>query len=93
MNKASPSFSTHRSTILAPLATEPGTAWEYGTSLDWAGQLVERLSGQSLDEYFKNNIFDPLGIKNISFFLSKAQNSGRGLSGMHQRAKDGSLRA
>jgi CubicO group peptidase (beta-lactamase class C family) len=45
-----------------PLLFEPGTQWIYGTSVDWIGQLVEKLSGQNLEEYFREHIFTPLGM-------------------------------
>ena len=51
-----------------PLIYEPGTSWLYGTSLDWAGKLVERITGQTLEEYMKANIWRPLGINNITFW-------------------------
>jgi methyl acetate hydrolase len=43
-----------------PLLFEPGTQWMYGTSNDWIGRLVEKLSGQNLEEYFRDHIFAPL---------------------------------
>lgn len=45
-----------------PLLFEPGTHYAYGTGVDWAGILVMRLTGQTLDEYFHEHIFGPLGI-------------------------------
>lgn len=54
-----------------PLVNQPNTKWEYGINIDWAGIAVERASGLTLDEYFQKNIFQPLGIKDISFFPSK----------------------
>lgn len=44
----------------APLASEPGTRWEYGISTDWLGVIVEEVSGQSLARYFESNIFSKL---------------------------------
>lgn len=55
-------------TLCKPLVYEPGTSWLYSTSIDWVGKLVERASGQRLDEYFQKNIFDPLGLKTLTFF-------------------------
>jgi methyl acetate hydrolase len=52
----------------APLLFDPGTRWEYGISTDWLGRLVERVSGQSLEVYFRQHIFDPLGMPD-SFFV------------------------
>ncbi|ELR04502.1 hypothetical protein VC83_09453 [Pseudogymnoascus destructans] len=53
--------------ISSPLLFEPGTSWEYGTGLDWAGVLVMRLTNTSLEAYMQSHIWDPLGIKNITF--------------------------
>lgn len=47
-----------------PLVFEPGTAWLYGCSLDWAGVVVSRLNGGiSLEEYFVENIWKPVGLQ------------------------------
>lgn len=52
-----------------PLLFQPGTSWLYGTSMDWVGQLIERVNGgETLDAYMRKSIWDPLGMKNISFF-------------------------
>lgn len=51
-----------------PLAFQPGTAWTYGTGYDWAGQLVERLSGLPLEAYMRAHIWDPLHMQAISFW-------------------------
>ncbi|KAK5634653.1 hypothetical protein RRF57_010366 [Xylaria bambusicola] len=67
------SWATLRGRFQHPLLYEPGTSWSYGPSTDWAGLLVERLSGMSLQDYtFKvaRNIWEPLGIKSMTFFLS-----------------------
>lgn len=53
--------------MLGPLVYEPRTRWRYGTGVDWAGILLERISGDRLGVWFKKNIFDPLGITSISF--------------------------
>lgn len=50
----------------APLLYEPGTKWLYSPSLDWAGKLVERLTGDTLEKYMKKNIWEPLGITDIT---------------------------
>ena len=53
---------------IQPLIYEPGTSWLYSTSLDWAGKLVERITGQTLEEYMEVNIWRPLDIKDITFW-------------------------
>jgi len=72
-----------------PLMTEPGTRWEYGTSLDWTGRLVERVSGLSLEEYFQRHIFQPLGMTDTSFILPS--NKFDRLVDSWQRQSDGNL--
>jgi CubicO group peptidase (beta-lactamase class C family) len=52
-----------------PLKFEPGTDFVYGWSSEVAGFLVERVSGQTLEEFCKEHIFDPLGMK-TSFLLT-----------------------
>ncbi len=50
-----------------PLDFEPGTQWCYGLSLDVIGALIELVSEKKLSEYMKENIFEPLGMKNTTF--------------------------
>ena len=45
-----------------PLMTDPGTRWGYGPSIDWLGQVVEKVSGQRIDAFLKQNLFGPLGM-------------------------------
>ena len=51
-----------------PLIFQPGTKWAYGTGMDWAGLVIERLTKSTLEEYMKTNIWDPLGAKTMTFF-------------------------
>src|SRR6516164_2728479 len=43
-----------------PLLFDPGERWHYGTSTDVVGKLVEKVSGQKLEDYFRQHIFAPL---------------------------------
>jgi CubicO group peptidase (beta-lactamase class C family) len=52
-----------------PLAHDPGTNWTYGLNMEVAGYLIELFSGQSLDQFLKENIFDPLGMEDTYFYL------------------------
>src|SRR5580704_14941366 len=54
---------------LTPLMFEPGSRWQYGTSADWSGRLVETVSGLTLEQYFQKNILEPLGMHDTSFLL------------------------
>jgi CubicO group peptidase (beta-lactamase class C family) len=51
-----------------PLIFQPGAGWMYGPSLDWAGRLVERVTGCTLGERMQQRIFEPLGIIDAQFF-------------------------
>lgn len=52
---------------VVPLMFEPGTSWQYGYNTDWTGRLVEAVSGQTLQQYFRVNILDPLGMQDTEF--------------------------
>ena len=52
-----------------PLNFEPGDRWEYGPATDVVGRLVEVLSGLTLDEFLKERIFEPLGMRDTHFYL------------------------
>jgi CubicO group peptidase (beta-lactamase class C family) len=60
-----------------PLLFEPGTDWIYGTSVDWLGRLVERLSGQTLEAYFRDHIFTPLKMPDTSYDVNDATQARR----------------
>lgn len=51
----------------ADFAFEPGTGWQYGLSHDVLGALIEVLSNQTLGEYMKEHIFNPLGMEHTFF--------------------------
>lgn len=51
-----------------PLGFQPGEGWMYGPGLDWAGRIVERVTGLTLGEHIQHRIFDHLGIKDGQFF-------------------------
>lgn len=53
----------------APLTFEPGESWMYGPGLDYAGILIERISGLGLEEYMRKNLWGPLGIKDMTFHI------------------------
>ena len=51
-----------------PLNDEPGTTFRYGYSIDVLGRLVEVLSGKTLDQFFAERIFQPLGMVDTAFY-------------------------
>ncbi len=56
-----------------PLVHQPGEKFTYGLNVDVIGYLVEILSGESLDQYFKEHIFDPLGMKDTYFYIPESK--------------------
>ena len=52
-----------------PLSFDPGTKWEYGISTDILGVLVEVISGESLDDYFREHVFTPLDMPDTYFIV------------------------
>jgi CubicO group peptidase (beta-lactamase class C family) len=50
-----------------PLAHQPGSQWRYSLSMDLQGAIIERLSGQSLSEFMRSRIFEPLGMVDTAF--------------------------
>ena len=58
-----------------PLEFSPGDKWNYSVSTDVLGYLVEKLSGQKLDEYFQEHIFEPLGMIDTGFSCPEEKKS------------------
>ncbi len=75
--------------LTTPLLFDPGEKWNYGINIDWVGKAVEKVSGQNLEDYFRDNIFAPLGMRDTAFKLGTGQRAR--LAGMHARQPDGSL--
>ena len=66
-----------------PLVNQPGETWEYGINIDWAGIVLERASGQGLNDWIQEKIMQPLGLKNINMFPTAEMK--KNLAYMHQR--------
>lgn len=75
---------------LTPLMFEPGSRWQYGTSADWSGRLVETVSGLTLEQYFQKNILGPLGMHDTSFLVPAAKFDR--LVSEYRRQEDGALK-
>ncbi len=56
-----------------PLEFSPGTAWNYSVSTDVLGACVQRISGQSLDQFFAERIFKPLKMDDTGFYVPEAK--------------------
>jgi methyl acetate hydrolase len=79
---------THAS-LATPLLFEPGERWEYGSNLDWAGQVVEGITGTRLGTVMQERILGPLRMVDIAFTMRPDMRAR--LSHLHQRQEDGSL--
>ncbi len=56
-----------------PMDAQPGEKFIYGYSTDILGVVIEKASGQSFDQFLQNRIFDPIGMKDTSFYLPPAK--------------------
>lgn len=56
---------------VCPLSFEPGSSWAYGTSADVLGAVIEVVSGKRLSEFMREEIFEPLGMKDTAFWVPK----------------------
>ncbi len=54
-----------------PLSFDPGSYWQYGTSADVLGAIVEAVSGMRYGQFLQKEIFDPLGMQDTGFWLSE----------------------
>jgi CubicO group peptidase (beta-lactamase class C family) len=50
-----------------PLAHQPGEKWNYGLNYDLLGCIIEVIANTSLDDFFRKNIFEPLGMNDTYF--------------------------
>jgi CubicO group peptidase (beta-lactamase class C family) len=60
-----------------PLARQPGTLWRYGHSTDVIGRVIEIVSGQTLYQFEKQHLFDPLGMTSTRYVLESADERAR----------------
>lgn len=56
-----------------PLQFQPGTKYLYGVSYEILGCVIESVSGETLDNFFQENIFEPLGMKDASFYVASGK--------------------
>ena len=78
-----------KASLMTPLLFDPGDKWEYGSNIDWCGQVVESIRGKRLGEVMAERIFTPLGIEDMAFSLTPSMRER--LATIHQREADGSL--
>ncbi|MGI4800308.1 MAG: serine hydrolase domain-containing protein [Janthinobacterium lividum] len=76
-------------TLLTPLLFDPGERWEYGANIEWAGLILEAVTGQRLGTYLREHVLDPLGMNDTGFSLTGSM--GERLATVHQRGADDGL--
>lgn len=79
-----------RAALTTPLLFDPGTRWEYGSNLDWAGQVIEGATGRRLGDVVAEEVCAPLGMSDTAFILDDDRRDRAAT--VHHRLPDGSLR-
>lgn len=83
---AFPALNTRKLAALKqPLSFDPGTDWQYSIAIDWAGVLVETVTGAPLGDWMRDHIFGPLGMDSTGFEISDDMRARLVL----QRSRDG----
>ncbi|KAF4161815.1 hypothetical protein CNMCM6936_002968 [Aspergillus lentulus] len=77
--------------ITHPLIFEPGEDWRYGPGVDWAGRVVEVLSGKRLGEFIHENICHPLNLQSTTFHPKTLPDFEKRKVEIALRTEDGSL--
>ncbi|GHC08174.1 1,4-butanediol diacrylate esterase [Gemmobacter nanjingensis] len=78
-----------RAAITTPILFDPGEDWEYGSNIDWAGQVVEGILGQRLGVAMQDRVFDRLGMTDSAFAMRPDMRAR--MATMHQRDAAGVL--
>ena len=74
-----------------PILYEPGSGWNYGSGIAWAGKLLEVITGQSLEAYMRKHICERLGITSMTFWPEQHPDIQTRRAGMAMREEDGTL--
>ena len=75
--------------LTTPLTFDPGERWDYGIGIDWAGKMVEAVSGKKLGAYLEDHLLGPLGMGDTAFRITDEMRAR--LAKIHMRGEDGSL--
>ncbi len=82
-------ISCENAALTTPLLFDPGDKWYYGINIDWAGKMVEAVSGEKLGPYLQKNLFAPLGMTSTAFKITPSMRSR--LAKIHQRGDNDAL--
>jgi len=84
-------ISCQNAALRTPLLFDPGDRWFYGINIDWAGKMVEAVSGKRLGVYLQENLFAPLGMTSTAFKIRPDMRDR--LAKIHQRGDNGAFTA
>jgi methyl acetate hydrolase len=76
-----------RAAFEQPLLFDPGERWTYGLSIDWAGQVVEAVTGTRIDRYVESAVLEPLGMHDSGFHRDAGRRART--ASMHRRTPEG----
>lgn len=77
--------------LTTPLLFDPGDRWYYGINIDWAGKMVEAVTGKKLGRVMHDDLLGPLGMDDTHFRISEGMR--KRLARIHHRGADGELTA
>jgi methyl acetate hydrolase len=83
------SLSRRFDSIKTPLMFDPGTQWQYGVGIDWAGIILERVTKSTLADYFAEYLLEPLGMVDTGFVCTP--NMLERKAALHLRTPDSSF--
>ena len=75
--------------LTTPLLFDPGARWQYGIGIDWAGKMIEAVTGRKLGQLMQEELFGPLGMDSTGFRLTPTMRAR--MARIHHRKADGSL--
>lgn len=75
--------------LTTPLLFDPGDRWQYGIGIDWAGKMVEAVTGRKLGEVMHDDLFEPLGMDSTAFRITPDMRAR--MARVHHRRPDGGL--
>jgi len=84
-------ISCQNAALRTPLLFDPGDRWFYGINIDWAGKMLEAVSGKRLGVYLQENLFAPLGMTSTAFKIRPDMRDR--LAKIHQRGDNGAFTA
>lgn len=82
-------FACDPKTLRQATIFDPGERWNYGIGIDWAGQIVEAVSGQTLGAYLAEHVMGPIGMHETAFTMTPSMRAR--MAKIHARLPDGSL--